>query len=290
MTCKGGLCMNIGYIFITILLGLLLFIIMTYLKRKGLNEGDSVILPNIYIILVASLLPKLKEYCLLLIISYIVIDILNLMLVNKKDLLTNSKSYYKIVGLTIILGGIIYYLYLMKVDNAFLDMEIFKNFVWLLIIIYFIKKLNLLSIKFKEEEKTSFDDRYKEYVIVNYAKFKNRYSYLIKSNKEIENIIYSFLIYESYLHGVIYYGIRNIKNNIFRNNSKYGILNLESEHYISDEESIVILKERLESKYKRIKKSDDLVKKLINDKYKESRDYKEIIKIYNIIDEFNKEK
>ncbi len=282
--------MNIGYIFITILLGLLLFIIMTYLKRKGLNEGDSVILPNIYIILVASLLPKLKEYCLLLIISYIVIDILNLMLVNKKDLLTNSKSYYKIVGLTIILGGIIYYLYLMKVDNAFLDMEIFKNFVWLLIIIYFIKKLNLLSIKFKEEEKTSFDDRYKEYVIVNYAKFKNRYSYLIKSNKEIENIIYSFLIYESYLHGVIYYGIRNIKNNIFRNNSKYGILNLESEHYISDEESIVILKERLESKYKRIKKSDDLVKKLINDKYKESRDYKEIIKIYNIIDEFNKEK
>ena len=282
--------MNIGHIIITILLSFLLFIIMINLKRKGLNEGDRVILPNIYLIIVASLFPKIKEYCLLLIISYLVIDIINLMLVNKKDLLTSSKAYYKTVALTLGLGIIIYYLYLLKVDNAFLDMEIFKNFVWLLIIIYFIKKLNLLSIKFNEEEKISFDDRYKEYVIVNYAKFKNKYGYLIKSNKEIENIIYSFLIYESYLHGIIYYGIRNIKNSIFRNNSKYGILNLESDHYISDEESIVILKERLESKYKRIKKSDDLLKKLINDKYKESRDYKEIIKIYNIIEEFNKEK
>ena len=282
--------MNIGYIVITILLAFLLFIIMINLKRKGLNSGDSVILPNIYIIIIASLLPKLKEYTLLLIVSYLVIDILNLMLVNKKNLLTNSKSYYKTIGLTLLCGIIIYYLYLLKVDSAFLDMEIFKNFVWLLIILYAIKKLNLLSIKFNEEEKINFDDRYKEYVIVSYAKFKNKYGYLIKSNKEIENIIYSFLIYESYLHGIIYYGIRNIKNSIFRNNSRYGILNLESDHYISDEEAIVILKERLESKYKRIKKSDDLVKKLINDKYKESRDCKEIIKIYNMIEEFNKEK
>ena len=87
--------MNIGYIVITILLAFLLFIIMINLKRKGLNSGDSVILPNIYIIIIATLLPKLKEYTLLLIVSYLVIDILNLMLVNKKNLLTNSKSYYK---------------------------------------------------------------------------------------------------------------------------------------------------------------------------------------------------
>ncbi len=284
--------MNFLYIIISILLAFLLFIIMVNLKRKGLSEGDSVILPNIYLIIIASLMPKLKEYTLLILISYLIIDILNLILVNKKDLLTSSKSYYKTVGLTLIVGLIIYYLYLLKVENAFLDMEIFKNFVWLLIILYAIKKLNLASIKLKEEEKKNFDDRFNEYVVVSYAKFKNKYGYLIKSNPEIENLIYSFLIYENYLHGYLYQEFKNIKNSIFRNNASYGILNLKSDHFITDEESIVILKERLENKFKRIKKGDkeDNLKKLINEKYKESRDYKEIKKIYEIIEDFNSKK
>ena len=186
-----------------------------------------------------------------------------------------------------------YYTFLIKVNNAFVDMDVFKNFIWLLIILYMVKKLNLTSIKLKTEEKENFDNRFQEYVVVNYAKFKHKYNYLIKSkDKIIEDLMYSFLIYENYRHGYLYNYFKDIKNKIFRKESNYGILNIKSDHFITNEEGIVILKEQLEMKLKRIKKGsiDDTVKKLVNEKYKESHDYKEILKIYNIIGEFNKEK
>ncbi len=284
--------MNIVSILLSLLMALILFFLMNYLKRKNLSLNDSIIIPNIYMIIIASF-NNLKDYALLILISYFILDILNMVLVDKKDLLINDKSYYKSVIITLIIGHLIYYLFLVKVENVFLDMEVFKNFIWLLIILYFIKKLNITSIKLKTEEKENFTNRYQEYVIVNYAKFKNKYGYLIKSNdKDIENIIYSFLIYENYLHGYLYNYFKDIKNKIIKSESKYGILNIESDHFISNEEGIVILKERLEIKSRRIKKSKDKeenLKKLINEKYKESHDYKEIMKIYNIIEEFKKE-
>ena len=283
--------MNIVNILLSLLMALILFFLMNYLKRKNLSLNDSIIIPNIYMIIIASF-NNLKDYALLILISYFILDILNMVLVDKKDLLINDKSYYKSVIITLIIGHLIYYLFLVKVENVFLDMDVFKNFIWLLIILYFIKKLNITSIKLKTEEKENFTNRYQEYVIVNYAKFKNKYGYLIKSNdKDIENIIYSFLIYENYLHGYLYNYFKDIKNKIIRKESKYGILNIESDHFISNEEGIVILKERLEIKLRRTKKSKDKeenLKKLINEKYKESHDYKEIMKIYNIIEEFNK--
>ena len=244
-------------------------------------------------IIIASLIPSLKNYTLLLLISYLIIDILNLILVDKRELLANEKSYYKSMFLTLIIAHIIYYAFLIKVDNAFLDMEIFKNFIWLLIIIYIIKKINLTEVKLKNLEKENYDNRFQEYVVINYAKFKNKYAYLIKHKEDIiENLMYSFLIYENYKHGYLYNYFKDIKNKIFRKESNYGILNIKSDHFITNEEGIVILKEQLENKLKRIKKTtkEENLKKLINEKYKESKDYKEIVKIYNIIEEFNQEK
>lgn len=285
--------MNIISILLTLCLALLLYFIMIYLRKKGTNLSDIIILPNIYIIIIAALIPSLKNYTLLLVIIYLIFDILNVTLINKKELLANEKGYYKTLILTLIIAHIIYYTFLIKVENAFIDMEIFKNFIWLLIILYGIKKLNLMSITFKKEEKETYDDRFQEYVVVNYAKFKNRYAYLIKSKDSmIEDLMYSFLIYENFNHGYLYNVFKNVKNKIIRKNSQYGILNITSDHFITNEESIVILKERLETKLKRIKKSKDKnedLKKLISEKYKESKDYREVKKIYDIIFEFKKE-
>lgn len=282
--------MNILYILLTILLAFILFLIMTYLKRKDTSLSDVIIIPNIYMIIIAAIIPVIKNYTLLLLIIYLLIDILNLLLIDKRELLANEKNYYKSMIITLIIAHIIYYTFLIKVDNAFIDMDVFKNFIWLLIILYLVKKLNLASIKLKTEEKENFDNRFQEYVVVNYAKFKNKYNYLIKNkNLEIENLMYSFLIYENYKHGYLYNYFKDTKNKIFKKESNYGILNIKSDHFITNEEGIVILKEQLESKLKRIKKSsrEEDLKKLINEKYKESKDYKEVKKIYNIIQEFN---
>ena len=158
-------------------------------------------------------------------------------------------------------------------------MNVFKNFIWLLIILYLLKKLNVKSIKIKEEEVSNFDNRYQEYVIISYAKFKNKYNYLIKSkNKNIEDILYSFLIYEDYCNGKLNIIKRNILNKVLRTKGIYGLIGVESDHFITDEEAIVIMKENLENKEKRIKKDsneEETIKKIINEKYKETKDYKE---------------
>ncbi len=282
--------MNFGIIILEVLFSIILFLLLNYLKRKKTSAKDLVIIPSIYMIIIASLIPNMKDITIGILILAIIFDILSLTYINKKDLLINEKSYYKTILLTLGLGFLVYYFFLLKVDKAFLDMNVFKNFIWLLIIIYILKKVDITSIKLKEEEINNFDNRYQEYVIVNYAKFKNQYNYLIKSkDKDIENILYSFLIYEDYLHGKLERLNRAIRQKFIKNNNIYGLMGVESDHFITDEEAISIMKERLETKSKRIKKADrDLnLKKLINEKYKETKDYKEIIKILNYIEEFN---
>ncbi len=283
--------MNLGIIILEIGLGFCLFLIMNFLKKKKISRYDLIILPNILMIILASIMPWFKDYTLPLLIFYLAFDVLYIAIISKKQILEDEKEYYKTLALTLLLGIIIYNFYLLKVTKAFLDMEIFKNFIWVLIILYFLKKINIEEIKPKEERELDYKKRYQEYVVVNYAKFKNKYAYLIKvKDKDIENILYSFLIYENYLHGSIYRLFNNIKNNLVKGNSKYGIMGVKSDHYITNEEAIVIMKEQLEGKLKRIKKGnrEDNLKKLINEKYKVSKDVKEVIKIMDIIEEFNK--
>ena len=275
--------MNLLILVVEILLSFLLFIIMNTLEEKNLNRIDTILIPNISMILISSIFTKLKNYMILFIIFYLVIDFIYVFLVSKKDLLISKKNYYINSLITLLLGIIIYNYFLLKVKYSYVDMEVFKNFIWVIIILYFYNKLNLKTFKLEKEEKDNYNNYYKEFVVINYARFKNKYSYLIKTNENIENILYSFMIYETYKKNK---NIISLVKEKINNKNRYGIMNIESDHKLSDEESIVIIKEKLEAKLKRIKNKNEITEKLIKDKY--SRDYKEIIEILNIIKEFKK--
>lgn len=275
--------MNLLILVVEILLSFLLFIIMNTLEEKNLNRIDTILIPNISMILISSIFTKLKNYMILFIIFYLVIDFIYVFLVSKKDLLISKKNYYINSLITLLLGIIIYNYFLLKVKYSYVDMEVFKNFIWVIIILYFYNKLNLKTFKLEKEEKDNYNNYYKEFVVINYARFKNKYSYLIKTNENIENILYSFMIYETYKKNK---NIISLVKEKINNKNRYGIMNIESDHKLSDEESIVIIKENLEAKLKRIKNKNEITEKLIKDKY--SRDYKEIIEILNIIKEFKK--
>ena len=166
-------------------------------------------------------------------------------------------------------------------------MNQFKNFIWVLIILYFYQILKR-SNKSTKTKKNNYDLRFKEYVILNYAKFKSKYSYLIKTkNKDIENIIYSMLIYENYLNSGLNKYVKRIKNR-FYNLNIYGIMQVNSDHFISDEESIVIVKNKIVNKYNKIKNKDDFKALLIKEKYSDKTSIEEIFKILKIIEDFNK--
>ena len=279
--------MNFKIAVLEILLSILLFIIMQVIK-KNKEETLRYLLPNIYIIIVASISNELKNYTFIIIILYLLFDIINEFIISNKETLIDERTYYKDTLLTFLLSIIVYNFYLLKVDNAFVDMNQFKNFIWVLIILYFyqiLKKNKTLEIKNK---KNNYDVRFREYVILNYAKFKSKYNYLIKTkNKDIENLLYSIMIYENYLNSGLSKYVKFLKNR-FYNVNIYGIMQVQADKYLTNEESIVIVKNKLISKYNKIKDKDNIIDKLIEEKYNDKESIKEIKKILDIILNFNK--
>ena len=274
--------MNLLILIIMIFLSFVLFLSMNYLSDEKINRIDTILIPNISMILLASIFTKLKDYMILFIIFYLVIDFIYIFLISKKSLIIDNKNYYINSILTFILGVIIYEFFLLKVEYSYVNMEVFKNFIWVMIILYFYNKLNLKSIKLEKSEKENFDSRFKEFVVISYAKLKNKYSYLIKTNEDIENLLYSFMIYETYRKKSNVISL--IKDKIL-NKNKYNMLNIKSDHKLTIEENIVLMLEKLENKNKRIKNKNEKIEKLIKDNYGND-EYKEIIKILDIIKNF----
>ena len=279
--------MNFMIIIYEILLALLLFIMMEVIKNKTKEDSLIYLFPNIYLILVASVFTSLKNYTLIILILYLLFDIINTYVLSQKESLIEDSIYFKNILITFIIGLIIYNFYLLPVDNAFFNINEFKNFIWVLVILYLYQLFKNSNMKDKKIIKNNYDKHFKEYVILNYAKFKNKYSYLIKvKNKDIENVLYSMLIYENLLnHGISKY-LKKIRNRINQVNI-YGIMNVNSNHFITDEESIVIVKDKLVKKYHHLKKDSNTLE-LIKVKYQDKESIFEIKKILKIIEDFNK--
>ena len=279
--------MNFMIVIYEILLALLLFIMMEVIKNKTKEDSLIYLFPNIYIILVASIFTSLKNYTLIILILYLLFDIINTYVLSQKESLIEDSIYFKNILITFIIGLIIYNFYLLPVDNAFFNINEFKNFIWVLVILYLYQLFKNSNIKDKKIIKNNYDKHFKEYVILNYAKFKNRYSYLIKvKNKDIENVLYSMLIYESLVNSGLSKYFKRIRNRINQVNI-YGIMNVNSNHFITDEESIVIVKDKLVKKYHHLKKDSNTLE-LIKVKYQDKESIFEINKILKIIEDFNK--
>lgn len=279
--------MNFMIVIYEILLALLLFIMMEVIKKKTKEDSLIYLFPNIYIILVASIFTSLKNYTLIILILYLLLDIINTYVLSQKESLIEDSIYFKNILITFIIGLIIYNFYLLPVDNAFFNINDFKNFIWVLVILYLYQLFKNSNIKDKKIIKNNYDKYFQEYVILNYAKFKNRYSYLIKvKNKDIENVLYSMLIYESLVNSGLSKYLKRIRNRINQVNI-YGIMNVNSNHFITDEESIVIVKDKLVKKYHHLKKDSNTLE-LIKVKYQDKESIFEINKILKIIEDFNK--
>ena len=279
--------MNFTIVIYEILLALLLFIVMEVIKNKTKEDSLIYLFPNIYLILVASIFTSLKNYTLIILILYLLLDIINTYVLSQKESLIEDSIYFKNILITFIIGLIIYNFYLLPVDNAFFNINEFKNFIWVVVILYLYQLFKNSNIKDKKIIKNNYDKHFKEYVILNYAKFKNRYSYLIKvKNKDIENVLYSMLIYESLVNSGLSKYFKRIRNRINQVNI-YGIMNVNSNHFITDEESIVIVKDKLVKKYHHLKKDSNTLE-LIKVKYQDKESIFEIKKILKIIEDFNK--
>ena len=280
--------MSITTIFIYLFYSALLFIILEYINNKyNINKLNNIIISIIYLLLISGLFPKHTTNIFIVIILSILIKIFYYNNILEKHYLKHNNI--KIDIITILLSYILNISFINKVDNVFPNPSELKIIIWFSIIIYIsnLLKNNINnSVNINKEKQDNYKD---EYIVMEYAKNKNKYSNIINpKNKELIPIIYSIMIYENYHRAFL---LRKIDNYIFKitnKECKLGIMQINSSEFLTDEESIDLCIKKLDNIYSKLKNKEDL-SKLTLKKYLNNDDkYKSIINIYNKIIEFDK--
>lgn len=280
--------MTLTAIILQILLTIPLTIILNHFQKEENRRLNQLLIPSLYIIIISALIPSIKENIFLIVVFEIFIRnfyITNV--VNSNNEISNTTYILESI-VSIALSLFTYNYFINQVDTVIPNPEDIKGFIWFLMILYATYLYSLSTKNKVKEEKIKDTKRKKEKTIMQYAKFKNLYSPLVKSKNElINNLTYAIMIFEDYKTPKIYRNINTYIGAVTKKETKYGIMQIPSFERISDEESIKRVINDFEKKLKNTKlKEEDRLQKLISNYKKE--DQQEIISIYNEILEFSK--
>lgn len=280
--------MNLITLIIQMVLTIPLTIILNFLKNKENRRLNQILIPSIYIIIIAALLPMVKENIYLIVIFEIFIRNFYITNITNQDVEVSNTMFIFESLISIALSLFTYNYFIGAVETVIPSPEDIKPFIWFLMILY-IASLYRLSIKNKvEKEKAKTTTRKKEQIIMQYAKYKNMYSPYIKSkNTIINNLTYAIMIHNNYQTPKFYRNINAYIGTVTKKETEYGIMKIKSYNRISDEESIKITINNFEKILKNTKlKESEQIDKLLKDYKLENQ--QDIISIYNDIIEFEK--
>ncbi|MBE6157291.1 MAG: hypothetical protein E7160_00635 [Firmicutes bacterium] len=271
-----------------IIFSVILFICISYLKKKYLlNTTNTIIFTNILLILLAGLY-KDNTNIFIVVVFMFIIDMLYTTYLLGEDFFKDNRKNITNYFILIITSYLNNMYFINQVDNIFPKDSEPKIIVWLLVILFlydFFKENNV-----KEETTPKRVINNKEYIVMNFAKFKSRYQEDIKlENKKLTNIVYSIMIYENYNRPLIIRKIDTTKFKFVSKPTKLGIMQIESKKLIDDIDSIELACKKLDRIYNRklkLKKKDDIINSVVKDYYKDEIKEENILTIYEIINNF----
>lgn len=279
----------LGWIFY-IFLGVVLFFILSFIQNKyKITKLERMIISLIYMMIVSGFCYKYGINCteniFLIFVFLLIIDVIyNSYFIDRDFFDRNEKniSYYIVL---ILLGFFINQEFINQVTQVFLTGNDLRLLLWAFSFIFIYKMVKDRNI-FSNKEVTVKNVMSREMVLVNYAKLKDKYfDECNYSNKDISNIIYAIMILENHKRGKI---LRNIDYILFRFNgkkSKLGIMQVESNKYITDSESIELVHKKIEKLYDKKKTGRKVnIDSIIKEYDKE--DYENIMYIFDIIKKF----
>ena len=275
--------MNLSTLLLQIVLTIPLTIILNYFRNKENRRINQILIPSIYIIIVAALIPYVKENIFLIVIFEIFIRNFYITNVVNQDKEISNTVFIVEALISIALSLFTYNFFIDQVETVVPDAESIKPFVWFLMIL-FIASLYKIAAKNHVEVKTmNTKKRKKEQTVLRYAKLKNIYGTTVKSKKElVNNITYALMVYNDYKTPKLNRKFKEYKSIITRSEIEYGIMQVPSLVKISDEESIRMTIADLEKKLKGVTKEKDALETALAS-YK---DKDQIIEIYNEIKDF----
>lgn len=114
---------------------------------------------------------------------------------------------------------------------------------WLIIILYLYSVLNKIEPSRKNTEK-----RINDFVIKKYLRFHAEYDHLFGRDSQFQRaLLYSIMIYEDYNRPRIARFLERVVFQTTTTSHTYGIMQVMSEHYLTNEESILIARRRINS-------------------------------------------
>ena len=287
--------MNIITLLFYIISSIILNIILTKLEQKKKdNLIDYIIISNIYMLILSGIFDsyniiKNNDNIFIIILFLVLGKIFYLTLIKERTILKNNNYNLKKYFITLGSSYLINLLVINQLDTILPSMESIKLIIWIFIIGYillYVKKN--IDIKIPIDNNVSFYQD-QEYIVMQYAKYKNKYGMLIHSKYlEINYLLYAIMIYENYNKPELIRKIDEYKYKLFHEEGKFGIMQIERKQPITNEDSIEIVRKKLERIYNMNCKDKinhkEIVKILIKKYYKE--DKKEIEDIYWIIKNF----
>ena len=127
--------MDIKILIFQILLTIPLTIILSYIENKNKDRINSILIPTIYIILIAALFPSLKQNIFLITIFEVFIRNFYLTTILNKTS-NDTKSLIIDNILSMVLSVLTYNYFISQVDLVIPTPESIKPFLWFLLILY----------------------------------------------------------------------------------------------------------------------------------------------------------
>lgn len=275
--------MTLTILLLQILLTIPLSIILKLIDKKN-SDAAKLLVPTIYIIILSALIPYIKPNIYLVVVFEIFIR--NFYITNiarERNIKSNIVFIIESV-VSVFISLVTYNYFISKVDTVLPNPEEIKAFVWFLIIIFIYMIYHNMT-KDKVEKKIAKEIEFKsENIVMEYAKYKNKYYSIIASkNKMINDLTYAIMIFNSKKRPAIYRKLDEYKGMFSKKEIPYGIMQVKSYHHLTDEESIKICMEQLEDNYKN---TDRKLENMLSNY--NSEDKKQIIAIYADIVEFSK--
>lgn len=277
--------MTLTTLIIQILLTIPLTFIINTLSKKENNTIHRIIVPTVYTIILAALIPAIKENIFLIVVFELFIR--NFYISNFSNKANNISKFLIESVISVAFSLFTYNQFISKIDSVLPSPESIKPFLWFLMIVYIytLCKPQINKVNQMIPEKKSVD---KENTIMLFAKYKNKYHKVIKTkNTLITNLVYSIMIYNGINKPTALRKTTELRGIITTKPVPYGIMQVTSKIKITDEESIGIVVSNFEKLIKNSKlKEADKIDKLLTDYNEEAK--QDIKEIYNEINEFLK--
>ena len=282
----------ISYVFFAFLLFMFLNFIV---KRISLTKIQYVLFTNIFLVFLASVASyfHLNAFCddiFIIVIFEFLIRMLYTTYLLEKDFFSKEEGILPLYLGNVVVAYLLNQFIIRQVDMVFLNPEQLKFLLWVFIILFiyhFFHRQDMVSIQ-NSTKKFSIAER-GQYIILQYAKMKQKYGKDISVQGDMRFLIYAIMIFENYKRPSFFRQLDYFRFQFDHVPKKQGIMQVDSKKILSDIESIEFVEKKLEKSQekKKSKKNDIDVASLLKGIGMKQEEIEQITIIYQKLVEFS---